>query len=82
LLFNGSLDRYVRALDADTGAVVWDTRLPGRATGGPMTYSVNGRQYVAIAAGNGPANFLAGMTPEVDTGNGENAMYVFALPQN
>jgi alcohol dehydrogenase (cytochrome c) len=82
LLFNGSLDRYVRALDADTGRVVWETRLPGRATGGPMTYSINGRQYVAIAAGNGPANFLANMTPEVDTGNGENAIYVFALPQN
>jgi alcohol dehydrogenase (cytochrome c) len=82
LIFNGSLDRFVRALDADNGRVVWETRLAGRATAGAMTYSIGGRQYVAISAGTGPANFLANMTPEVDTANGGNAIYVFALPQN
>ena len=82
LLFNGSMDRYLRALDADNGTVVWQTRLPAQAVGGTVTYSVNGRQYIAIAAGGGPlAAIGVGMTPEADTASGSNAMYVFALPQ-
>ena len=82
LLFNGSMDRYLRALDADNGQVVWQTRLPSQAVGGTVTYSVNGRQYIAIAAGGGPiAAIGVGMTPEADTASGSNAMYVFALPQ-
>ena len=82
LLFNGGLDRYLRALDADNGQVVWQTRLPSQAVGGAMTYSVNGRQYVAVAAGGGAATGLqAGMTPEADMASGNNAIYVFALPQ-
>ena len=54
LLFNGSMDRYLRALDADRGQVLWQTRLPSQVVGGAVTYSVNGRQYIAIAAGGGP----------------------------
>jgi glucose dehydrogenase len=47
-----------------------------------MTYSVNGRQYVAIAAGGGAAVGLQmGMTPEADMASGNNGIYVFALPQ-
>jgi hypothetical protein len=47
-----------------------------------VTYSVNGRQYIAIAAGGGPIAALGvGLTPEADTASGGNAMYVFALPQ-
>jgi len=76
LLFNGSMDRYLRALDADTGQVVWQTRLPSQAVGGAMTYSVNGRQYIAIAAG-GPlpaaSTILRAMTPEADMAGGTNA---------
>ena len=82
LLFNGSMDRYFRALDADNGRVLWQTRLASQAVGGTVTYSVNGRQYVAITAGGGPIAALSvGMTPEADTTSGGNAVYVFALPQ-
>jgi alcohol dehydrogenase (cytochrome c) len=82
LLFNGSMDRYLRALDADRGQVLWETRLPSQVVGGAVTYSVNGRQYIAIAAGGGPVAALGvGLTPEADTPSGGNAMYVFALPQ-
>ena len=82
LLFNGSMDRYLRALDADSGQVLWQTRLPTQAVGGVVTYSINGRQYIAIAAGGGPIAALGvGLTPEADTASGGNAMYVFALPQ-
>jgi len=83
LLFNGSMDRYLRAFDADNGQVVWQTRLHARAAGGAATFSINGRQYVAIAAGGGPAaiGVPLNLTPEADSANEGNVMYVFALPQ-
>ena len=82
LLFNGSMDRYLRALDADSGKVLWQTRLAAQAVGGTVTYSVNGRQYIAITAGGGPIAALSvGMTPTADAASGANAVYVFALPQ-
>jgi alcohol dehydrogenase (cytochrome c) len=82
LLFNGGLDRYLRAQDADTGQVIWQTRLPSQTVGGAATYSVNGRQYIAIAAGGGGvAGLQMGMTPEMDMASGNNGIYVFALPQ-
>jgi alcohol dehydrogenase (cytochrome c) len=83
LLFNGSADRYLRAFDADNGNVVWQTRLHARISGGAATYSINGRQYIAIAAGGGPVVIGAPLqqTPEADSVNEGNVMYVFALPQ-
>jgi alcohol dehydrogenase (cytochrome c) len=82
LLLNGSMDRYLRALDADNGQLLWQTRLPTQVVGGAVTYSVNGRQYIAVAAGGGPfAATGLSLTPEADTSSGSNAIYVFALPQ-
>jgi alcohol dehydrogenase (cytochrome c) len=81
VLFNGSMDRYLRALDAEKGTVLWQTRLPSQVVGTPITFAVNGRQYIAITAGGGPlAALQLGMTPEADTVSGSNAVYVFALP--
>jgi alcohol dehydrogenase (cytochrome c) len=83
LLFNGSIDRYLRALDADNGRVLWQTRLAAQAMGGTVTYAISGRQYIAIAAGGGGplGTFSMPLTPEADTPSGSNAVYVFALPQ-
>jgi alcohol dehydrogenase (cytochrome c) len=82
LLFNGSMDRYLRAFDADKGTVLWQTRLPAQVVGSPVTFSVNGRQYVAITAGGGPVAALqVSMTPEADMPSGGNAVYVFSLSQ-
>jgi len=85
LLFNGGFDRYLRALDADSGQVLWQTRLASQTVGGAMTYAVNGRQYIAIAAGGTGYTAVQlvqlGMTPDVDMAGGGNAVYVFALPQ-
>jgi alcohol dehydrogenase (cytochrome c) len=52
LLFSGGREGYFYALDARNGTLLWKAALGGRVTNGPMTYSVNGKQYVAIAAGN------------------------------
>ena len=43
--------RKFRAYDKATGAVVWETELPGGTTGGPMTYLHEGRQYIVVAVG-------------------------------
>ncbi len=82
ILFNGGLDRYLRALDADTGQVLWQTRLASQAAGHTVTYSVGGRQYIAIPGGGGAINSTGvSMAPEADMPSGGNAVYVFALPQ-
>jgi alcohol dehydrogenase (cytochrome c) len=81
LLFNGGLDRYLRAFDGDTGEVLWQTRLASQAAGHTVTYSVGGRQYIAIPAGGGVNAVGTRMTPEADMPSGGNAVYVFALPQ-
>jgi alcohol dehydrogenase (cytochrome c) len=81
LLFNGGMDRYLRAFDVDTGEVLWQTRLASQAAGYTVTYSVEGRQYIAIPAGGGVNTVGTRMTPEADMPSGGNAVYVFALPQ-
>jgi len=52
LLFIGAtiFDRKFRAFDARTGQVVWQTRLPYAGVATPITYAVDGRQYVVIAS--------------------------------
>ena len=56
-------DRRVRAFDKETGTLVWEHMLPASAHATPMTYSVDGRQYLAIAVGGGnkynPGSFMA-----------------------
>lgn len=44
-------DNKFRAIDTDTGEVLWETELPAGGQANPMTYEVNGRQYVVIAPG-------------------------------
>jgi len=52
LLFSGNREEYFFALDARTGLMLWKSALGGAVANGPMTYAVNGKQYVAVAAGN------------------------------
>jgi len=59
LLFSGNREEYFFALDARTGKELWRSALGGPIANGPMTYSVNGKQYVATAAGN--ALFVFGL---------------------
>jgi len=51
LLFSGGRDGNFYALDAKTGALLWRTQLGGPIAAGPMSYSINGRQFIAINAG-------------------------------
>ncbi|MEM7078227.1 MAG: PQQ-binding-like beta-propeller repeat protein [Pseudomonadota bacterium] len=54
LIFIGATpDKRFRAYDSDTGAVLWQTELPAGGFATPAIYSVDGTQYVVIAAGGG-----------------------------
>ncbi|MBA5728140.1 membrane-bound PQQ-dependent dehydrogenase, glucose/quinate/shikimate family [Bombella mellum] len=53
-------DYYIRAYDLTTGHVIWKDRLPAGAQSAPMTYSINGRQYIVTYAG-GHGSFLSRM---------------------
>jgi alcohol dehydrogenase (cytochrome c) len=52
LLFTGSNEGYFFALDARTGGLLWRASVGGQVASGPISYSVQERQYVGVAAGN------------------------------
>jgi alcohol dehydrogenase (cytochrome c) len=82
LVFSGSWDRWFRAFDDATGKVLWQTRLNNVINAFPISYSVNGKQYVAIAVGSGSSESrsLATLTPELQNPEGGSVLWVFALP--
>ncbi len=80
ILFNGGMDRYLRAFDQADGKVLWETRLGSQVFGAPVTYSVGGRQYIAVAAGGGFNGSSLTIFPGIDQPSGSNMVYVFALP--
>jgi len=52
LVFAGGREGYFFALDARTGTLLWKSMVGGQVASGPMSYAVNGKQYVAVSAGN------------------------------
>ncbi len=52
LVFGGTVDGWFFALDAVSGEELWHINVGSRVHSGPMTYAVDGQQYVSIAAGN------------------------------
>lgn len=67
----GTKDEKFRAFDKRTGEVLWEYQLPAGGYATPSTYSVDGRQYVVIAAGGGG---------KLGTGSGSR-YFAFALPR-
>ena len=65
LVVGADTDRHLYVHDAASGDVLFQTRLPASVQGYPITYAVDGRQYLAAPVG----------------GNRSNAIYVFALPE-
>ncbi|MBN1236984.1 MAG: PQQ-binding-like beta-propeller repeat protein, partial [Gammaproteobacteria bacterium] len=83
LAFVGDLDRELKAVDVDTGDVLWRTRLGTSVQGFPLSFSVDGRQYVAVTTGLGggsPRLVPQLLTPEIRHPSTGNALYVYALP--
>jgi alcohol dehydrogenase (cytochrome c) len=80
LLFGGDVGGRFRAYDQRTGKVVWEVNLGSQVTGFPVSFAVDGRQYIAASTGQAilAGGFLA-LAPEIRVGS-TNALYVFALP--
>ena len=81
--FVGDLDRTFRALDTATGKVLWQARLGTSVQGFPISFSVGGKQYIAVPTGLGggsPRNVPRTIAPDVHHPLNGNALYVFALP--
>jgi PQQ-dependent dehydrogenase (methanol/ethanol family) len=80
VIFLGDLDHKFRAFDAESGKVLWETALNGPIQNSTITYSVNGKQYVAVFTGIGLNTVgiidQAGIKPN----RTYNALYIFALP--
>ncbi|MDA1093866.1 MAG: PQQ-binding-like beta-propeller repeat protein [Acidobacteria bacterium] len=80
LLFGGDTNGRFRAFDQETGAVLWEINLGSGVTGFPVTYSVDGTQYVAVSTGTSITTAAFGMlTPELSPSAGNN-LFIFALP--
>ena len=80
LVFAGDAVGRFKALDDATGKKLWEVNLNVPVGGFPISYAVDGRQYVAVGTGLSPEAFaLMGMSPEYKLGNGGNVLYVFAL---
>ena len=71
LVFSGIGDRRIGAFDSSTGVRLWSAQLEAGVNAPPITYSIDGTQYVAVAAG---GNSLFGFP----TGD---SIAVFALPK-
>lgn len=83
LVFTGSLDRMLSAHDAATGALLWQTRLNDVPSAPPITYAVNGRQYVAAIVGPGgyQSTSYSMLVPEIQNPPDHSAaLWVFELP--
>lgn len=81
LVFVGDADRYFKAFDLESGALVWQTRLGASANGFPLTYEVDGKQYLAVLAGNlGPFMAATSQVGGIYHPSNGNAIHVFALP--
>ncbi|MQA91872.1 MAG: PQQ-binding-like beta-propeller repeat protein [Gemmatimonas sp.] len=82
LVFAGDYDRWFRAYDIDTGEELWKTRLGTSVQGFPMTFDVDGVQYIAVtAAQNGGSYWRMAQFFETEFVNRPeaNAIYVFRL---
>jgi alcohol dehydrogenase (cytochrome c) len=66
---SGDLDRNVYVVDTATGKTLYQTRLPAPVNGSAVTYTVRGRQYIAVS------------TTAATGRSGGNAIYAFALPE-
>ncbi len=82
LTFIGDLDRYFKAFDSSTGKILWKTRLGSALHGFPITYGVEGRQFVSVTTGMGVFRALTStVSPDIYQPDGGNTIYVFELSQ-
>ena len=82
LTFMGSLDRTFVAYQENTGEARWQVRLNDVPGGGPISFMVDGKQYIAVTTGHSGAKNIDGfIAPEIQNPQETNAtVWVFELP--
>jgi alcohol dehydrogenase (cytochrome c) len=78
LVFVGAPDGRFSAFDAKTGEQLWSFQTGSGIHSSPVTYSVNGKQYVAVHSGWG--GWIKGFAPQMYGAPRGDALFVFALP--
>ncbi|MFN2566472.1 MAG: PQQ-dependent dehydrogenase, methanol/ethanol family [Gemmatimonadaceae bacterium] len=78
VIFTGEPTGEFIALDARTGELLWRFQTGSGIHSNPVTYSVGGKQYIAVASGWG--GWMKGFAPELYGQNRGSALFVFALP--
>lgn len=82
LVFIGDLDRYFHAYDVKTGKELWKTRLGTSVQGFPVSFTANGKQYIAVTTGLGggsPRLVPRTLAPEINHPGTGHALYVFEV---
>jgi len=83
LVFSGTPDQKFYAFDAKSGKILWTQHMSSGVIGQPMTYMVDGVQYVAVQSGWGGVSPLWGgpkMAPIFKNIPLGGNLYVFKLP--
>lgn len=84
LIFEGNRDRYFRASDDRTGEILWEIRLDMSPGSFPISFAVDGEQYIAITTGQIGAmeNVIAPLAREISPPTGGTTLWVFKLPRD
>jgi alcohol dehydrogenase (cytochrome c) len=83
LVFVGDRNQMVKAIDIKNGKILWEQKLATAVQGFPVSFSVGGKQYVAVTTGRGggsPWLVPDTVTPEIAPPSTGYALYVYALP--
>jgi len=81
LVFGGDVAGMFRAFDDTTGEVLWEIDLESPVSGYPISFAVDGKQYVAVATGPSlVASAMQRLTPDIATESSMPTLHVFALP--
>jgi len=80
LIFGGDTNGRFRAFDQRSGRVLWEINLGSPISGYPVSFAVDGKQYVAVSTGSSLTAMGANrLTPELKPSLGNN-LFIFALP--
>jgi alcohol dehydrogenase (cytochrome c) len=84
LVFTGDAEGFLTAYDADTGKDLWHFQCGSGHHASPITYTLDGKQYIAVCTGWGgwTAGFAGDGAPWLRDSRSGNTLFVFALPDS
>ena len=84
LVFTGDAEGFFTAYESQTGKVLWTFQCGSGHHSAPITYSLDGRQYIAVCVGWGgwTAGFAGDGAPWLKNARRGNTLFVFKLPDD